>query len=211
MFRILSDKNCNFNTCRLKLGASTSCDSNLRRRREGLKYFGYTYLTKTFDSENGKKILYKCDKATEEKYEDVVNGKRKTLITCPPHFIYNSKLNTGFSVMEEELEKKIDDEELKSSSELKEILDFRKIYLPQAGERDIFNPLIGSFFHYPGIFVNGFEPNQYLKEFQQAAEELRRTLNANQIQKKVNSLMPSIVQHFPESESKNMIICICLG
>ena len=55
--------------------------------------------------------------------------------------------------------------------ELKEILNFRKIYLPQAGERNVFNPLIQSFFNYPGIFINGFEPNQYLKEFHQAAEE----------------------------------------
>ena len=100
MFSILSDKIC---TCHLNLGASSSFQSKSRQRKECLKYFGYNYLTQTFDSENGKKILDKCDKMTEEKYKDVLNGERKTMITSPPHFIYSSKIK-DFSVMDNELE-----------------------------------------------------------------------------------------------------------
>ena len=183
MFSVISDKNCTLGTCKLKLGASSSFQSKSRQRKECLKHFGYNYLTQTFDSENGRKILDKCDKMTEEKYKDVLNGERRTMITSPPHFIYSSKIK-DFSVMEKELEdekerlEKLVEKELKDEAELKDIKEFRKIYLPQAGERDVFNPLIGSFFHHPGIFVNGFEPNQYLKEFHQAAEEMRSTEHA---------------------------------
>ena len=133
MFSVLSDKNCTLGTCHLKLGASSSFQSKSRHRKECLNHFGYNYLTQTFDSEKGKKILDKCDKITKEKYEDVINGKRKTLITSPPHFIYSSKLN-DFSVMESELENKVVNKEIKDKAELKDILDFRKIYLPQARE-----------------------------------------------------------------------------
>jgi len=184
------------------LGASFSFHSKSRHRKECLNHFGYNYLTQTFDSENGRKILDKCDEKTEEKYKDVLNGKRRTLITSPPHFVYSSKLNPNFSVMESELENKVLNEENEDKAELKDILAFRKIYLPQAGERDIFNPLIGSFFHYPGIFVNGFKPNQYLKEFHRAAEEMRNTEFGRKANSKVTSWMPLVAELFPKSGSK---------
>ena len=107
MFSVLSDKNCTLGTCKLKLGASSSFQSKSRHRKECLNHFGYNYLTQTFDSENGRKILEKCDEKTEEKYKDVLDGKRRTLITSPPHFAYNSKLKDDFSVMDGELEKKL--------------------------------------------------------------------------------------------------------
>ena len=110
MYRTLSDEKCDMGKCRLKMGASKAFNSKASLRKEGIKFFGYDYLQKTFDSENGKKILEKCDEETKKKYEDVISGKRKTLITSPPHFVYNSKLK-DFSVMEDEVEKKAEDKE----------------------------------------------------------------------------------------------------
>ena len=202
MYKVLSDEKCISGPCNLKLGASSSFKSKSDRRRECIKHFGYAYLKLSFDSKNGKKILTKCDEKTKEKFPDIISGERKTMLTCPPHFIYTSKLKGDFSVLESEIEKMIKDKKYENTAELKEILEFRKIYLPQAGERDIFNPLIGSFFHYPGIFVNGFEPNQYLKEFHKAAEDMRNIENARTAHFIVQSWMPSIVKHFPESGSK---------
>ena len=204
MFKILSDEKCISGPCHLKLGASTSFKSKSESRREHIKHFGYAYLKKSFESVNGEKILNKCDEKTKEKYADVISGERKTMLTCPPHFIYTSKLKGDFSVMESEIEKMVEDEKYKNKAELKEIMEFRKIYLPQAGERDVFNPLIGSFFQYPGIFVNGFEPNQYLKEFHQAAEDMRRNKHATEARLIVQSWMPSIVKHFPATGSKHV-------
>ena len=146
MFKGLSDENCprfsssGRRSCHLKLGASSSFKSKSDNRRKYLKHFGYSYLTTTFDSDNASKILEKCNEKTHEKYADVINGERKTMLTCPPHFIYSSQLKSDFSVIESEMEKKIAEEKCKN--ELKEILNFRKIYLPQAGERNVFNPLI---------------------------------------------------------------------
>ena len=84
---------------------------------------------------------------------------------------------------------------------------FRKIYLPQAGERDVFNPLIGSFFDEPGIFVNGFEPNQYLKEFSQAAEDMRNESHVRNAIGKVELIMSSIIKNFPEGKKTNFCPC----
>ena len=199
MINILSDKKCDLSFCQLKLGASSSFDSKILHRRKPLKHFGYSYLTKTFDFDNGKKILDKCEKETKEKYKDVISGKRKTLITCPPHFIYISKLKNDSSVMESEIDRLMEENEA-NDIELKDIQDFRKVYLPQAGERDVFDPLIGSLFHHPGIFINGFEPNQYLKEFHQAAEDLRSRIFARKIESIISSWMPLIGKHFSKSE-----------
>ena len=202
MFKLLSDEHCTSRLCHLKLGASTSFKLKSEIRRKHIKHFGYAYLKKSFDSVNGEKIFNKCDEKTKEKYSDMISGERKTMLTCPPHFIYHSKLKGDFSVMESEIEKMVENEEHKNKAELKEIMEFRKIYLPQAGERDVFNPLIGSFFHHQGIFVNGFEPNKYLKEFHQAAEDIRNMEHARDAHLIVQSWMPFIIKHFPSSGSK---------
>ena len=198
MYQTLSDKSCSGKKCRLKLGASTNFKIKSNARRRGLKYFGFNYLEKTFDSENERKILKKIDKETKESYGDV--RERKTLLTSPPHYVYK-KLGE-FSVMEDEIENNVRKQKYKSANELKDILEFRKIYRPQAGERDVFNPLIGSFFHEPGIFVNGFEQNQYLKEFSQAAEDMRNDIHVREANAIVQSLISCIRKHFPETRSK---------
>ena len=89
MYATLSDESCSGKKCHLKLGVSASFKTKLNLRREGLKCFGYNYLEKTFDTENGLKILKKIDKETNDNYGDVVSGERKTLLTCPPHFVYS--------------------------------------------------------------------------------------------------------------------------
>ena len=115
MYKTLSDESCSGKKCHLKLGVSTNFKTQLNLRREGLKYFGYNYLEKTFDTENGLKILKKIDKETNYNYGDVVSGERKTLLTCPPHFVYSSKLEE-FSVMEDEIEEKVRRQQCKNEN-----------------------------------------------------------------------------------------------
>ena len=131
MFRGLSDKNCSRFTsagrgsCTLKLGASSTFKSKSDNRRKDLKHFGYAYLTTTFAFDSASKILQKCEEKTQEKYADVINGKRKTLLTCPPHFIYTSELKSDFSVMEDKMEKKMEKSEnvLKDEEKVKSELE----------------------------------------------------------------------------------------
>ena len=115
MYKTLSDESCSGKKCHLKLGASTNFKTKLNLRREGLKCFGYDYLEATFDSENGRKILKKIDKETEDNYGDVIIGERKTLLTCPPHFVYSSKLE-DFSVMEDVIEDKVRKQQCKNEN-----------------------------------------------------------------------------------------------
>ena len=84
MHKTLTDESCSGKKCHLKLGASTNFKTKLNLRREGLKCFRYSYLEKTFDSENGRKILKKIDKETKDNYGHVISGERQTLLTCPP-------------------------------------------------------------------------------------------------------------------------------
>jgi hypothetical protein len=104
-----------------------------------------------------------------------------------------------FSVFHYDLEKRIDEKRYKDEADLEDIKKFRKMYLPQAGERDIYSPLLGSFFHHPGIFINGFEPNQYLKEFTGAAEDIRNKMLSRKAKCQVETWMKFIKKKFPES------------
>ena len=197
----LSDENCDSKKCNLRYGFSKSFAINSSRRRNGIAHFGYNYLRCLFDSPNGKKILEKCDERTKECYQDLLSGEKRTMITSPPQYEYSSKL-TNFSVFEGEIEKIVDEKLYKDEDELEDIKQFRKVYLPQAGERDIYSPLLGSFFHHPGIFINGFEPNRYMKEFTSAAEDMRNEKLSRKAKYQVEDWMTVIRKQFPESGSK---------
>ena len=198
----LLDTNCaGAPKCTLRLGISQAYNSNSLQRRQGLKYHGYKRLSDIFDSPNGKKIFAKIKDRTEEAYPDVIAGKRRTIITSPPQFENNSKLTDTFSVVEEALEdiiaKKKGDE-----NELKDIKQFRADYLPQAGERDVFNPLLSCFFHNPGLFIHGFEPSKYLNVFVQQAEMMRNEEFSRSIMDETGLWMKEILKLFPSKEPK---------
>ena len=89
-----------------------------------------------------------------ESYPDVMNCERKTLVTSPPQFQYSAQMKDTSTVLDEEaLEQIIKDKKYKDEADLKDIKHFRAMYLPQAGERDTFNPMLTCFFF--GIyFIN---------------------------------------------------------
>ena len=195
----LLDTNCKGKGCSFRLGISQAYNLYSSQRRQGLEHHGYKYIPPVFESINGKKIIEKIKERTIEAYPDVMTGKRRTIITSPPQFEYNSKLTATFSVVEEALEK-IASEKLKGEDELKHINQFRADYLPQAGERDVFNPLLSCFFHNPGLFIHGFEPSKYLDVFVQQAEMMRNEELSKSIQAEVELWMKDIVKRFPTKE-----------
>ena len=170
MNQLLSDENCK---CNLQLGASHAFIANLTNQRLGLRHHGFNYLTRSFNSPNGEKILQKCEERTKENYPEVLSGERRTLVTSPPQFDSNSQIKNTSTVSEEGLQKIMDEKLYKDDKELKDINKFRTIYLPQAGERDIFSPLLSCFFHHRELFIHGFEPSQYLDVFISQAENMR--------------------------------------
>ena len=169
----LLDSNCDRQSCNLQLGVSEAFKSNLMRRKKILKNYGKTFFQSIFTSPNGSKMLNKCRIGTQEQYPDVINGERKTLVTLPPQFTYDKRIRTTASIDEEEIENRVTDKLCKNEKELRDIKAFRSIYLPQAGERDIYGPLLGCFFKHPGLFINGFEQNKYLDVFIELAETYR--------------------------------------
>lgn len=201
----LSDTNCGSTKsgrkCSLHFGLSSSFCAKSSQRRNGLNHFGFNYLEHTFDFENGRKILKKCDERTEESYPDVITGERKTMIPYPPTFQYSSKLK-DFSVFDDDLETRVEEGRYKDEEDLNDIKMFKKIYLPQAGERDIYNPVLGCFSGYPGICINGFEPNQHLKEFSGAAEDMRNEEISTAANAQVQDWMTVIKKKFPGKLSR---------
>ena len=201
----ISDENCDTSKCKLKMGASQAFVLKCQKRRTGLNHFGFEYLKKLFNSVNGKKILDKCERKMIEVYPQVAKGERKTIITSPPHFLYTTKIKEDFVVFEEGVNKDTatPDDPSKHEATLEQIKKFRKDFLPQAGERDIFNPVLGAFFHHPGIFINGFEPNLYLKEFFKAARDRRNWEIGNRATKLVKDVwMTYIGNALPSTRRK---------
>ena len=193
MIQLLSDKNCDRKKCNLQLGSSNAFVLNARRRRLDLKYHGTNYLRRIFSSRNGIKILQKCEQGIKERYSDVLNGKRRTLITSPPQFDYNTRMKDTATIVEAGLEKIIENKFYKDVEELNDINKFRAIYLPQAGERDVFSPLLSCFFHHRGLFIHGFEPSKYLNVFVTQAENMRNEDMSKGARIQTNSWMKVII------------------
>ena len=195
----LKEEYCDLTKCRLRMGTSKAFATKYQKRRANVKYHGFEYLKKMFDSINGRKILNKCETKMAEVYPGVMNGNRKTIVTSPPHFYYTAKLKEGV-VFEEGMG---NDKGTNEEATLEDIFKFRKDFLPQAGERDIFNPVLGAFYHHSGIFVNTFEPNMYLKEFFKAGKNYRDWEIENKSKKLVKEVwMPYILKQFPPSRRK---------
>ena len=202
MNQLLLDINCDRRKCNLQLGASQVFVLNAAKRREALKYCRSNYLRNCFNSPNGEKIFQKCAERTMEAYPDVLNGDRKTLVTSPPQFEYNSRIKDTSTVVDEGLERIVNEKLYKNEEELKDINKFRSIYLPQAGERDVFSPLLSCFFHYRGLFLHGFEPSKYLNVFVSQAEYMRKEAHSKEAKHQVVSWMETIERRFPNPEMK---------
>ena len=132
----------------------------------------------------------------------MINGERKSLVTCPPQFEYNSKIKEQSTVADDVLEKIVQERLYKSENELKDINKFRAIYLPQAGERDIFSPLLSTFFHFRGLFIHGFEPSKFLNIFVTQAEYIRNDETSKAARLQTLSWMQRISKFFPDQESR---------
>ena len=184
----LKEEYCDLKKCRLRMGTSKAFVTKYQQRRASVKHHGFEYLKKMFNSINGRKILEKCEMKMAEVYPGVMDGSRKTIVTSPPHFYYTSKLKEGV-VYEEGMD---NGKETNEEASLEDIFKFRKSYkkdyLPQAGERDIFYPVLGAFYHHSGIFVNTFEPNMYLKAFFKHGKHIRELEIGIKSQKKDYSL-----------------------
>ena len=123
MNQLLSDKNCDRTKCNLQLGSSQAFILNASRRRLGLKYYGNNYLRHIFHSPNGEKIFQKCEERTKDNYPEVLSGERRTLVTSPPQFEYNSKIKGTSTVVEAGLEKIIAENNL-SKNDVRSIYDY---------------------------------------------------------------------------------------
>ena len=104
---LLLDSNCDLKKCGLKLGVSQEFICKARKRRLCLKRSGKDFLKHCFSSPNSQKIFQKCDDRTKETYADVINGERKSLVTCPPQFEYNSKIKEQSSATSRNFLKKV--------------------------------------------------------------------------------------------------------
>ena len=194
MNEVLLDSNCDQQNCKLKLGASHAFILNSINRNSNLNNNGKTFFESIFTSPNGKKLLRKCRLGTLEQYQDVIKGKKKTLLTIPPQFTYDKRIKPTTSIDEVAIEGKIKQKNGKTEKELRDIKAFRSIYLPQAGERDIYGPLLGCFYKQPGLFINGFEQNRYLDIFVELAEVYRRAEISKAAKSKSEEWTESIVE-----------------
>ena len=102
---LLLDSNCDLKKCGLQLGVSQEFICKARKRRLTLKGSRKDFLKDCFSSPNSQKIFQKCEDRTKETYPDVINGERNSLVTCPPQFEYNSKINEQSTVADDVLEK----------------------------------------------------------------------------------------------------------
>ena len=198
----LLDLNCDRQNCNLRLGVSQAFKSNSKKRKIRLKNHGKDFFQSIFTSPNGSKMLNKCRIGTQEQYPDVINGKRKILVTLPPQFTYDKRIKATSSVDEMVIENKVNDKVCKNEKELRDIKAFRSIYLPQAGERDIYGPLLGCFFKHPGLFINGFEPNKYLDVFIELAETYRRMEMSKSARLKAKEWTKYVMNDISNADSK---------
>ena len=140
MNEVLLDSNCDQQNCKLKLGVSQAFILNSINRNSTLNNNGNKYFESIFTSPNGKKLLRKCRIGTLEQYKDVIQGKKKTLLTIPPQFTYDKRIKPTTSIDEVAIEGRIRHDIGKTEKELRDIKAFRSIYLPQAG-KEIFMDL----------------------------------------------------------------------
>ena len=100
------------------------------------------------------------------------------------------------------LEKIVEEKLYKSEEELKDINKFRSLYLPQAGERDTFSPLLSCFFHYRGLLLHGFEPSKYINVFVMQAEYMRNEHMSKEAKAQISTWLEVIEKFFPVPENR---------
>lgn len=175
------DTNCDNSYCNLKLGFSSKFASKVRNRKLTKCHRRY-YMKNIFSSQNGQKIFNKCENQTKLYYGDVLNGTRKTLVTLPPIFQYNSRTSPISNAWESELSDKIKNLQFVDNKELQSIQKYLEYVLPQSSERNIYNALFNCFFNYRGLLVHGYEPSKHLDVFVNQAKQIRTTQTRNNIQ-----------------------------
>ena len=130
MNEVLLDSNCDQQNCKLKLGASHAFILNSINRNSNLNNNGKTFFESIFTSPNGKKLLRKCRLGTLEQYQDVIKGKKKTLLTIPPQFTYDKRIKPTTSIDEVAIEGKIKQKNGKTEKELRDIKAFFTFDMP---------------------------------------------------------------------------------
>ena len=189
------DINCDTSYCNLRLGFSSKFAVKVRNRKL-TKYQRKHYLKNIFRSQNGQKIFNKCENQTQDYYGDVLDGTRKTLVTLPPIFQYNSRTSPTSNAWESELSDKIKKLQFVDNKELQSIQKYLEFVLPQSSERNIYNALFNCFFNYRGLLVHGYEPSKHLDVFVKQAKQIRTTHTRNNVQVPFvfNQLEQSILQ-----------------